>query len=578
MTPLDLLLSLAAATVLLTLLLGRQSWCGWVATLLYGAQCTVLFGMSATGYEGEVVDSAMHFTVLGQTLHWQLTPLAWFFALITLGAGLASSAFASGDWGRQYAAGGGNLRLLHAALALNVASMLLLLTSADLLGLFICWELVSWASFLMMAIGGGDAMRHALRYLVYAVGGGMAVLAGIALVYAETGSLAYAAIASGLPDYSAATLWTLLLLFGSGFAVKMGLLPFHLWQASAYAGTALLAWIAAFTIILPTFTALRQTDARRLLAWHGIGQGGYMLLGVVIGDALGSAGGLMHVFNHATYQAALFFSVTAVVYRTGTGNLDRLGGLVTRMPIAFVTMLIGIIGLAGLPPMNGFVSKWLIYRSLINEGYPLLFLAAVIGTLGTILSVYKLIHNMFLGQLRLEHQQVREAPWSMTVPMLLLSAVVFVTGYLPGLVFDWIAPVQAALGLPPLVYHLGGVTTAGGNLDMRWLVSFMLVGFGIGALIFYAGGRARRVHQLDNYAGGHFLTAETRYQYSANFYPALHRLIGPLYRGSFQWLESGLVSMLELVSAGAQGIYRSVHPALYLLAVLVSVLFFWVVN
>ncbi len=624
MTPLDLLLSLAAATVLLTLLLGRQSWCGWVATLLYGAQFTVLFGMAATGYEGVVVDSAMHFTVLGQTLHWQLTPLAWFFALITIGAGLASSAFASGDWGRQYAAGGGSLRLLHAALALNVASMLLLLTSADLLGLFICWELVSWASFLMMAIGGGDAMRHALRYLVYAVGGGMAVLAGIALVYAETGSLAYAAIASGLPDYSAATLWTLLLLFGSGFAVKMGLLPFHLWQASAYAGTpgpgsaflgaissrmglfailvvlvqlvglsrigglaipltaldatALLAWIAAFTIILPTFTALRQTDARRLLAWHGIGQGGYMLLGVVIGDALGSAGGLMHVFNHATYQAALFFSVTAVVYRTGTGNLDRLGGLVTRMPIAFMTMLIGIIGLAGLPPMNGFVSKWLIYRSLINEGYPLLFLAAVIGTLGTILSVYKLIHNMFLGQLRLEHEQVREAPWSMTVPMLLLSAVVFVTGYLPGLVFDWIAPVQAALGLPPLVYHLGGVTTAGGNLDMLWLVSSMLVGFGIGALIFYAGGRARRVHQLDNYAGGHFLTAETRYQYSYNFYPALHRLIGPLYRGSFQWLESGLVSMLELVSAGAQGIYRSVHPALYLLAVLVSVLFFWVVN
>jgi NADH-quinone oxidoreductase subunit M len=452
----------------------------------------------------------------------------------------------------------------------------------------------------------------------------MAVLAGIALVYAETGSLAYAALATGLPEYSTAMLWTLLLLFGSGFAVKMGLLPLHLWQANAYAetpgpgsaflgaissrmglfailvvlvqlvglsriagldipltsldATDLLAWIAAFTIILPTFTALRQTDARRLLAWHGIGQGGYMLLGVVIGDALGSAGGLMHVFNHATYQAALFFSVTAVVYRTGTGNLDRLGGLVTRMPIAFVTMLIGIIGLAGLPPMNGFVSKWLIYRSLINEGYPLLFLAAVIGTLGTILSVYKLIHNMFLGQLRLEHEEIREAPWSMTIPMLLLSAVVFVTGYMPGLVFDWIAPVQAALGLPPLVYHLGGVTTANGSLDMLWVVSFMLVGFGIGALIFYSGGRARRVHQLDNYAGGHFLTAETRYQYSYNFYPALHRLIGPLYRNSFQWLESGLVSVLDLVSAGAQGIYRSVHPSLYLLAVLVTVLFVWVVN
>ena len=85
-------------------------------------------------------------------------------------------------------------------------------------------------------------------------------------------------------------------------------------------------------------------------------------------------------------------------------------------------MLVGIIGLAGMPPMNGFVSKWMVYRALMLEGYPLLFIASIIGTLGTILSVYKLIHNMFLGQLRLEHQQVREVPWSMAAPMMLLAA------------------------------------------------------------------------------------------------------------------------------------------------------------
>jgi NADH-quinone oxidoreductase subunit M len=612
MNALDQLLLLAAVTVLVTLFTGRQPWGGWLATLLYAGQLILLLGMTEAGYDGASISAGLAIQVPGIVLQWELTPLSWFFALITLGASFVSSWFASGDWGRQYAASGRNLGLLHTALACNVAAMLLLLCSADLLSLFISWELVSWASFLLMVCGGGSAVRYAMHYLIYAVGGGMAVLAGIALVYANTGSLTFAALATGLPDYSAATLWMLLLLFGCGFAVKMGLLPFHLWQANAYAetpgpgsaflgaissrmglfsillvlvqlvglarivgltlpltsvtATDLLAWIAAFTIILPTFTALRQTDARRLLAWHGIGQGGYMLLGVVIGDALGGAGGLMHVFNHATYQAALFFSVSAVIYRTGTSDLDELGGLVTRMPISFAVMLIGIIGLAGLPPMNGFVSKWLIYKSLINEGHPLLFIAAVIGTLGTILSVYKLIHNMFLGQLRVEHETVREAPWSMTIPMMLLSAVVFITGYMPGLVFDWIAPLQAALGLPPLDYHLGGVNTAGGSLDMLWLVSFMLVGFGIGAVIFYSGGKAQRVHQLDNYAGGHFLTADTRYQYSHIFYPALFRLIQPLYRDSFHWLESGLVSALQLASAGAQGIYRSVHPSLYLLA------------
>jgi len=419
-----------------------------------------------------------------------------------------------------------------------------------------------------------------------------------------------------------ASLWALLILFSAGFGVKMALLPLHLWQAKAYSETPgpgaaflgaissrmglfalvvvlvqllgmaqladmqllftffsahdLLAWVAIFTLIFATFTALRQHDARRLLAWHGTGQGGYMLLGVVIADDLGSAGGLMHVFNHATYQAALFMVVTAVIHRTGTSDLNKLGGLVARMPLSFFVMLIGIIGLAGLPPMNGFVSKWLIYRSLIIDGSPLLFLAAVIGTLGTILSVYKLIHNTFLGQLRLEHVEVKEAPSSMIWPMMILSAVVFVTGYFPGLVLDWVASAQAAIGLPVLPHSLGGVPSDKGGLDMIWIVSVLLAGFGIGTLIFLAGGRSKRVHQLDNYAGGHFLTAETRYQYSDNFYPGLMHLIGPWYRKSFRWAERGLVSAIDTASLLMQGLYRQTQPAFYLLVVVVAALS-WVV-
>ncbi|MEN8176612.1 MAG: proton-conducting transporter membrane subunit, partial [Pseudomonadota bacterium] len=280
-------------------------------------------------------------------------------------------------------------------------------------------------------------------------------------------------------------------------------------------------------------------------------------------------------FNHATYQAALFFAVFAVVHRTGTADLNKLGGLVARMPLSFLTMLIGIIGLAGLPPMNGFVSKWLVYRSLMIEGMPLLFVATVIGTLGTILSVYKLIHNMFLGQLRVEHEQVREAPWSMTIPMLALSAVVFVTGFMPGLVLDWIATVQAALGLPVIAHHLGGAILPQGSLDMMWVVGVLFAGFGISTLIFYSGGRAKRVHQLDNYAGGHFLTAHVRYQYSDNFYAGLMRLIGPWYRGSFQWLENSLMSVISLMSMGVQGLYRQRQPAFLLLGT-AALAFAWV--
>ncbi len=621
MTSLDELLLLSAATFVFMLLFGRARMAAGVAVILYAGQLVALLKTGAL--YGEPVTVSFHLTVFEQPMFWRYDALSWFFALITLGAAVASALFAAGPWIDKYTEKRGrSARVFHATLAFNVFAMLLLVGSGELLSLFLGWELVSWASFLLMALKGKKATNAAVKYVTYAMGGAMAILGGLALLYTEVGSLEFAKVMAAVPNMSNAQVWGLLALFGGGFAVKMGLLPFHLWQAEAYARTpgpgaaflgaissrmglfaivvvlvqligiarldgmavpftflsanGLLAWIAAFTIIFPTFTALKQNDARMLLAWHGIGQGGYMLMGLAVGSAMGSAGGLMHVFNHATYQAALFMSVFAVVHRTGTADLNKLGGLFTRMPLSFLVMLFGIIGLAGLPPMNGFVSKWLIYRSLVTEGMPLLFVAAVIGTLGTILSVYKLIHNTFLGQLRLEHQEVREAPLSMLIPMLLLSAVVFVTGFMPGLVLDWIAEAQAAVGLPVLVHTLGGVSGPQGGLDMIWIVSVLFAGFGVGALAFYGfGGRAKGVHQLDNYAGGHFLTADTRYQYSDNFYAGVMHLIGAWYRGSFAWVEGTIGSGVDYVAQGMNAVFRVVQPGLFLLAAAVMALF-WV--
>jgi NADH-quinone oxidoreductase subunit M len=424
---------------------------------------------------------------------------------------------------------------------------------------------------------------------------------------------------AAIPLLSTVQVSVLIALLGGGFGVKMGLLPFHLWQAAAYAETPgpgsaflgaisarmglyaivvvivgmigvarlvsmeipytfmsardLIAWIAVLTVILPTYTALQQHDARYLLAWHGIGQGGYMLLGLVVGNAVGSAGGLLHIFTYAITQAALLMAVFAVMHRTGTTDLNKLGGLVTRMPLTFLVLLIGIISLAGLPPMGGFVSKWMVYRSLITEGMPLLFVGAIVGTLGTILSVYKLIHNIFLGQLRLEHVDVREAPLSMLVPMLGLATLIFLTGFIPGPAIAWVAEVQRLVGLPVVQFNLGGVVDPRGGLDMIWLVSVLMAGFGVGALVFYGfGGKSRQVHQLDNYAGGHFLTAEVRYQYSDNFYAGLMHLIGPWYRGAFLWLEGSVAAVVDFLSYAMNWVYRSIQPLLFLLATAVAML------
>lgn len=622
MTPLDELLFFSAVTLLAALFVGRYLAAGRMVTVLYGLQLLGLLKMASLGYGGSPVPASIAFEVLGQGLSWRFDGLSWFFALITLGSALLSSWYSCGEWERAFQRRGGNLWLFHFALALNVFSMLILLASGDLLSLFIGWELVSWAGFLLMAMAGGSATRAAMAYLTYAMAGAMAIFGGLALIYVAADSLQYGAILTAVARMDTPHLWMLVILFGSGFGIKMGLLPFHLWQAPAYAETPgpgsaflgaissrmglfaillvlvklfgivnieslkipftlvdardLLAWIAVLTIILPTFTAMKQNDARHLLAWHGIGQGGYMLLGLVVADAMGGAGGLLHVFNYATCQAALFMAVTAVIHRTGTADLNKLGGLVARMPLSFLVLLVGIIGLAGLPPMNGFVSKWLVYRSLLNQGMPLLFLAAVIGTLGTILSVYKLIHNIFLGQLRVEHEEVREAPWSMLIPMLILSAMIFVTGLFPGLPLDWVASAQQTVGLPVPNYTLGGVVSGSGSLDMIWVIGVLFAGFGIGALIFYSAGPGKRVHQLDNYAGGHFLTADTRYQYSDNFYAGLMHLIGGWYRGSFLWLEQGVKSLVEFLALFMQGLYRHANAEFYLLSVTLFVIA-WVV-
>jgi formate hydrogenlyase subunit 3/multisubunit Na+/H+ antiporter MnhD subunit len=611
MNALDTLLLLSLASVIITGIGRNWRAIGIIATLLMSAQFLTLVAMASLAYHGGLVASTFSLQIFGQPLNWRYDALSWYFALITLGAALASVAFAAGPWAKDQRNQGQHPGMLQFALALNVFAMLVLLGSGDLLTLFVGWELVSWASLALMVLAGGRAAQFGVRYIIYATAGAMAVLAGLGFIHHLTGSFAYADLAAMAPNLDTAQIVILSMLFFIGFGIKMGVLPFHLWQADAYAespgpGTAFLGaissrmglyailvvvvqligiarlihveipftfwslrdvlmWVAAFTIILPTFTALRQNDARRLLAWHGIGQGGYMLMGLLLLDPYGSAGGLMHVFNHATYQAALFLSVTAVIYRTRTSDLNRLGGLVTQMPLSFLVMLIGIIGLAGIPPMNGFVSKWLVYRALIIEGMPLLFVAAVIGTLGTILSVYKLLHNTFLGQLRLEHEHVREVPWSMMIPMLVLSLVVFITGFFPGLVLDWVASAQGVLGLPQLAHHLGGVESAQGSLDMIWVVSILLGGFGVGAVLFYSGNKSKRVHQLDNYAGGHFLSADQRYHYSDNFYAGLMHHIGAWYRGSFQWAENGLKSSVSTLSGLTQLFFHSYHPALYAL-------------
>ncbi len=613
MNLLDALLLLSLLTVVFMYFYGQRRDAGWFGVAAYSIQLLMLAGLYGDMQNDLVLEAGLRLMVMDFNLSWGMSGIGWFFALITAGAALFASWFAAGDWQDSQK----DMRIQHLVLALNVFSMLVLLCSQDFLSLFIGWELVSWASFFMMTHAGGKAADAAYRYLVYAMSGAMALFAAIVLIIVKLGSSRFEDFWAAIPTLPDSFLWLLVLLFFTGFSIKMAVLPFHLWQADAYAETPganasflsaisarmglfalalvllqpvgierlhhlmlplfsfidariLLAWIAALTAIIPTYIALQQSDARLLLAWHGIGQGGLMLLGITVGTPLGVAGGLLHAFNYATYQAALFLAVTAVLYRTGTTDLDKLGGLITRMPWSYIVLLLGIIGLAGLPPMNGFVSKWLIYKSLLDQGMPMLLVAASISTLGTILSVYKLIHNIFLGQLRKVHYEVKEVPLSMLLPMLTLAILGFITGLMPGLALSLVDKAQMALGYAPLPHHLGGLEWTTGSLNMLWVVGILIYGIAIGAIIFYFFGNRRHItHQWDNYAGGHFLSADVPYHYSHNFYPGVMRVIGGWFRNQILNIEMGIRHFIQWSGELSYRFHQINHPALYLLMVTV---------
>jgi NADH-quinone oxidoreductase subunit M len=317
----------------------------------------------------------------------------------------------------------------------------------------------------------------------------------------------------------------------------------------------ILAWLGAATIVIPTFIAMLQNDAKKLLAWHGIGQGGYMILGISFGTSLGLAGGIFHTLNHAIYIVLLFMSVGAVQYRTGgERDLNSLGGLIKKMPIAFIGALLGICGLIGVPLTNGFVSKWLIYKTLIVEGYPFLAFAALIGTWGTILSVYKFLHNMFLGQLPEKYKDIQKSPFSMQLPIVVLSFAILFFGILPGIPLKVINSVGTSFGFESLNVSLWGVASETGTLNTINIFSAILVAGVIVWIVFRLGAESVSVAQDDSYAAGAY-TPVDKYHYTAEFYDPLYRMIKPFLRDIIDEFYYWVASSVQRFAGSVRSIY-----------------------
>jgi multicomponent Na+:H+ antiporter subunit D len=370
----------------------------------------------------------------------------------------------------------------YALFSLMLAGMYGVVIAGDIFNLFVFLEISSIASYSLVAFGiDKQQLEATFKYQVLGGVSSLIILMAIGFIYWATGTLNIADISTQLPQSMPFRLFVSVLLLG-GFGLKAALVPFHSWLPDAHSSapspiSAMLSGVlikaigvyviirlffnmfqispqiamtitvlGTLSMIVGVFLAIGQWDFKRLLAYHSISQMGYVVLGIGIGmlvlsrggnakiAALAITGGLFHMLNHSVFKALLFLNAGSVEYRTETRDLKRMGGLAAKMPVTSGSSFVASMAISGIPPFNGFFSKVIIILAAIQAGYYWLALFAVVVSIITLASFTKVQKYAFSGVMPARYENVREAPYSMSLAMTLLAILCLVMSLLvlPG--------------------------------------------------------------------------------------------------------------------------------------------------
>jgi hydrogenase-4 component B len=453
----------------------------------------------------------------------------------------------------------------YPALLLFFAGVIGIVIVRDWFFFLVCWEFMTVCSYLLVIYQREDpvSLRAGLKYLIVTHAATVCLIAAAIVLHHASASQSFSFAASAeamasLARSSPAVLHLVLALWVIGFITKAGILPFGDWLPDAYpaaptgataafAGTMtklgvygllrvfvdllpasspavlwglVIALLGTASIFVGTITALAQENAKRLMSFHVIGQMGYILLGVGIGiyflptqpalALLGLAAGTFHLLNNVIYKSLLFFTAGSLHYRAGTLSLSRMGALASVLPVTALMAGIGSLSIAGVPPFNGFASKWLIYEAAIVGGmqFPLLLLFAVAAlfiSLVTLASFLKYLGTAFYGQPSAHTVSLvgerQEVPMEMQVPQVVLALCCVGFGLFPLLplaaIFRALAPLGSVLSAVPMASVLGrspvglSFAPAGATVGV-WNPIVALVGLAACALLSYALARSAR--------------------------------------------------------------------------------------
>ena len=403
--------------------------------------------------------------------------------------------------------------------------------SVNFIALLVFWGVVAAMLYLLVNIAGTEASAMAAKKAIIIVGGtDVLLMFGVGLIWHMTGSFEMGASRIGLSSVAAFSAYLAVAVAG---LAKAGAMPFHSWvpEVAEHAPTPVTAYlpasvdkllgvyllmrasltifkmndmanlilliVGAATIIFAVLFALVQHDMKKLLGYHAVSQVGYMVLGIGTATPIGMAGALFHMLNNSIYKSCLFLSAGNVENRSGTTDLSKLGGLAKYMPITFAAFLVASLSISGIPPFNGFVSKWMLYQGVIATAglggklKVLWLVAAMFGSAITIASFMKLIHAVFLGRPDRNFTHIKEAPANMTIPVIVLASICIVFG-----VGAFVLP------LPLLIVPaIGFGISYSGSWQPVPATLLILVGLAIGA-----GGylflRTAKFRETDTFVGG----------------------------------------------------------------------------
>lgn len=436
--------------------------------------------MSTVLSQGQYMESYYWIPTLGSAFTLFVDGISLSLAMVTLILVAAATVFSI-----NYMEEKTSLPEYYALLSLLTVGLIGVFITSNLLLFYFCWELMLVPTyFIIGGWGYRNSFKTAFKFFIFTHAGAIFVLLGIGAIYMFTGTLDIFQAKAILATVDPSVLNWVLASFTIGFAVKMAIVPLHMWLPDAHGEapapmSALLSGViigaggyavlrislgTVYSAMLPnvgneflfvlslfgvlsafygSFLALVETDIKRIIAYSSISHMGYTLFALSLFPVpTGITGGVLHLVNHAASKGLLFLTAGAIMHQTGVRNIDDMGGLASKMPLTALASAIAAFSIGGIPPFACFISEFLIFVGAVTAGgsasfYFLPTILMLVATVFSLAYVLRYIWKVFLKSPKLT-TEVKDPPIYIIISMILLAFFIVILGIYPAIFIDLI--------------------------------------------------------------------------------------------------------------------------------------------